>query len=65
MKTNPPDKPFGIVAVNEEQLEGMNNHKYELNLQNVHSCIRLLYYKSLNVFICLFIYDTDMKVSFK
>jgi len=45
MKTNPPDKRFRIVAVNEEQLERMNHHKYELNLQNVHSCIRLLSYK--------------------
>ena len=65
MKSNPPDKYFRIVAVNEEQLEGVNHHKYKLNLQNIDSCIRLVYYKSLNVFISLFIYDTDMKVSFK
>ena len=65
MNSNPPDKHFRIVAVNEEQLEGVNHHKYKLNLQNIDSCIRLVYYKSLNLFICLFIYDTDMKVSFK
>jgi hypothetical protein len=53
MKTNPPDKRYWIVAVNEEQLEGVNHHKDELNLQNVQSCIRLIYCKSLNVFIYL------------
>ena len=53
MKTNPPDKRFRIVAVNEEQLEGVNHHKYKLNLKNVQSCITLLSYKSLYLFIYL------------
>ena len=61
MKTNPPDKSFWIVAVNEEQLEGMNHHQYKLNLQNVHSLIKLLNNKSLT----LFIYDNYIQASFK
>jgi hypothetical protein len=47
MKTNQPDKRFRIVAVNEKQLEGVNHHKYKLNLQKFQSCIRLLYCKKL------------------
>jgi hypothetical protein len=39
MKTNPPDKRLRKVAVNEEQLEGVNNHQNELNLQNVERFI--------------------------
>jgi hypothetical protein len=43
MKTDPPHKRSGIVAVNEEQLEGVNNHKYKLDLQNVDRFMNLLY----------------------
>jgi len=64
MKTNQEEKSFRIVAVNEEQMEGVNHHQFKLNLQNIHSCSRLLYYKLLNLFISSFIYDTDMSVSF-
>jgi len=65
MKTNPPDKRFRIVAVNEEQLEGVNHHKYKLNLKNVQSCITLLSYKSLYLFIYLFMMWIWKLVSYK
>ena len=63
MKTNPPHKRPGIVAVNEKQLEGMNHHKHKLNLKEIHSLIKLLCYKSLNSLTCFFFIITYKSLS--